>query len=110
MPPSSSARSRIDRATFLALLRQSGLLTAEELAKVVPALPRTDDARALALALIARGVLTRYQAARLLLPWPAVLAKTLPAPALTALTGSLVQVTCWHIATAASMPTLRFQR
>jgi eukaryotic-like serine/threonine-protein kinase len=56
----------IDRATFLANLRQSRLLSAEQWEKVLPRLPDSRRGRVLARALVERGLLTRFQAERLL--------------------------------------------
>jgi serine/threonine-protein kinase len=57
----------IDRAAFLANLRQSRLLTDEQWEEVVPRLPESPRGRVLARALVERGVLTRFQAERLLI-------------------------------------------
>jgi serine/threonine-protein kinase len=57
----------MDRETFLANLRQSRLLTDEQWEKVVPRLPDTYRGRVVARALVERGVLTRFQAERLLI-------------------------------------------
>jgi eukaryotic-like serine/threonine-protein kinase len=59
-PPSVSRRA------FLANLRRSGLLTADQLAAVEDRLPMTERGRVLARALVEMGVLTRFQAERLL--------------------------------------------
>jgi serine/threonine-protein kinase len=56
----------IDVQTFLANLLQSELVTAEELAQLVEWLPITTRSKVLARALVERGVLTRFQAERLL--------------------------------------------
>jgi serine/threonine protein kinase len=56
----------IDRTTFLGYLRQSGLVAEEDLARLLPELPDTNRGRLLARDLVARGVLTRFQAERLL--------------------------------------------
>src|SRR5262249_833102 len=56
----------IDRATFLAYLRQSGLLTEAQLADVLRNLPDTSRGRVVARTLVDLGVLTKFQAERLL--------------------------------------------
>jgi serine/threonine protein kinase len=56
----------MDRATFLNHLRQSALLSEWEFDEIVPRLPEGEQAGPLARALIAQGVLTRYQARQLL--------------------------------------------
>jgi serine/threonine protein kinase len=56
----------IDRATFLAYLRQSGLLTEGQLADVLRNLPDTGRGRVVARTLVDLGVLTKFQAERLL--------------------------------------------
>jgi serine/threonine-protein kinase len=61
-----AAQPRIDRHTFLAYLRQSGLVGDAQLEEVLPQLPDSNRGRALARALVERGVLTRFQAERLL--------------------------------------------
>lgn len=57
----------MDRQTFLAHLRQSGLVTGEQMAKVVGRLPDTNRAQVLARALVEQGLLTRFQAELLLI-------------------------------------------
>jgi serine/threonine-protein kinase len=57
----------MDRQTFLSCLRQSGLVTGEQMAKVVSRLPDTDKGAVLARALIEQGLLTRFQAELLLI-------------------------------------------
>src|SRR3954469_11149992 len=61
-----AAPQQIDRKTFLANLRQSGLVPEPDLARVLPQLPPTERGRALARALVQRGLLTRFQAERIL--------------------------------------------
>ena len=56
----------MDRSTFLTNLRQSGLVTAEQMAKVAGKLPDTRNAPPLAKTLIDAGLLTRFQAELLL--------------------------------------------
>ncbi len=56
----------IDRQTFLAYVRQSGLLTEAELTAALPQLPETDRGRVLARSMVDQGLLTRFQAERLL--------------------------------------------
>ena len=61
-----AAPQQIDRRTFLANVRQSGLLTDEELARVERELPPADRGRPVARALVEKGLLTKFQAERLL--------------------------------------------
>jgi serine/threonine-protein kinase len=56
----------IDRATFLAYLRQSGLLTEAQLADMLRNLPDTSRGRVVARTLVDLGALTKFQAERLL--------------------------------------------
>jgi serine/threonine protein kinase len=56
----------MNRHTFLQHLRRSRLLSEQELADAVARLPNGEQAKALARALIRQGVLTRFQARRLL--------------------------------------------
>ena len=56
----------MDRQTFLANLRQSGLLSAEQWKQTIPRLPETDRGLALAQLLVKKGLLTRFQAELLL--------------------------------------------
>lgn len=56
----------IDRKTFLAHVRRSGLLTDVQLAEVLPLLPYTNRGRLVAREMVERGLLTRFQAERLL--------------------------------------------
>jgi serine/threonine protein kinase len=60
------ATSSIDRRTFLANLRQSGLVSDELLTELTDRLPETNRGRVLARALVEQGVLTKFQAERLL--------------------------------------------
>jgi serine/threonine-protein kinase len=62
MPPQRS----VDRQAFLANLLESGLLSAEQLAALADQLPDTHRARLVARALVRRGILTKFQAERLL--------------------------------------------
>jgi serine/threonine-protein kinase len=57
----------VDRQTFLGNLRQSGLLTEEQLAAVEKQLPDSNRGRVAARALVELGLLTRFQAERLLI-------------------------------------------
>lgn len=57
---------RVDRPTFLGSLKASGLLTEQELALLLRGLPRTNRGRVVARHLVERGILTRFQAERLL--------------------------------------------
>jgi eukaryotic-like serine/threonine-protein kinase len=61
-----AAPQQIDRQTFLANVRQSGLVTDEELARVEKELPAVNRGRTVARALVEKGLLTRFQAERLL--------------------------------------------
>jgi len=56
----------IDRETFLANLRQSGLVEAAQLEEVVSQLSETKRGRVIARELVARGLLTKFQAEMLL--------------------------------------------
>src|SRR5262245_37107517 len=56
----------MNRQTFLEHLRRSRLLPAQELDEAAARLPESDRAAALARALVRQGVLTRFQARRLL--------------------------------------------
>jgi serine/threonine protein kinase len=58
--------ARIDRQTFLTYLHQSGLVTPEQLAPVLAALPDVNRGRVIARALVEQGLLTRFQAERVL--------------------------------------------
>jgi serine/threonine protein kinase len=62
MMPSPS----VDRETFLANLRQSGLISAADLTAVEDLLPETNRGRLIARTLVEQGLLTRFQAERLL--------------------------------------------
>jgi eukaryotic-like serine/threonine-protein kinase len=57
----------IDRTTFLTHLRQSGLLTDEQLAGVQNKLPDSNRGRVVARVLVELGLLTKFQAERLLI-------------------------------------------
>ena len=57
----------MDRHTFLENLRQSGLLTEQELRAAVKRLPQTDRGRVVARTLVAWGLLTKFQAELLLI-------------------------------------------
>jgi serine/threonine protein kinase len=61
-----TASRPIDRSTFLANVRQSGLLSAEQLAGAAHLLPESNRGTATARALVEHGLLTRFQAERLL--------------------------------------------
>jgi serine/threonine protein kinase len=56
----------IDRQTFLANVRQSGLLADSRMAPVLKALPANAPGQSVARALVEAGLLTRFQAERLL--------------------------------------------
>jgi serine/threonine protein kinase len=60
------AAQHVDRQTFLANLRQSGLLSPAQLDALAPRLPDTPRGRVIARALVEQGVLTRFQAEQLL--------------------------------------------
>src|SRR5262249_3671146 len=61
------APRHVTRETFLANLRQSGLLSAEQLSAVADRLPETYRGRVLARTLVRLGLLTRFQAERILI-------------------------------------------
>ncbi len=61
-----AASRPIDRRTFLANVRQSGLVSAEELTRFEQELPASNRGRTVARTFIERGLLTRFQAERLL--------------------------------------------
>ncbi|HVS39125.1 MAG TPA: serine/threonine-protein kinase [Gemmataceae bacterium] len=61
-----AAPQQIDRRAFLANVRQSGLLSEEELARAEQELPASPRGRTIARAFIEKGLLTRFQAERLL--------------------------------------------
>ncbi|MBM4072976.1 MAG: serine/threonine protein kinase [Planctomycetes bacterium] len=56
----------VDRETFLKNLHKSGLLGARELEEALPRLPSTQRGRSLARAMVRMGLLTKFQAERLL--------------------------------------------
>ena len=56
----------MDRQTFLSNLRQSGLVTGEQMAKLAGRLPDSNRGQVVARALIEQGLLTRFQAELLL--------------------------------------------
>lgn len=56
----------VDRETFLKNLHKSGLLSARELEDALPRLPSTQRGRSLARAMVRMGLLTKFQAERLL--------------------------------------------
>ncbi len=57
----------MDRQTFMSNLRQSGLVTAEQMAKIAGKLPESNKGLVVARALIEYGLLTRFQAELLLM-------------------------------------------
>lgn len=57
----------MDRQTFMSNLRQSGLVTAEQMAKVVGYLPNSNKGLVIARSMMERGLLTRFQAELLLM-------------------------------------------
>jgi serine/threonine protein kinase len=62
----TTPQSSMDRQTFLANLRQSGLVTGEQMAKVMGRLPDSPRAQAVAKSLVDFGFITRFQAELLL--------------------------------------------
>src|SRR5262245_20300963 len=56
----------MDRVTFFKQLRRSRLLSKRQIDEAAQRLPQSDQARVLARALVAQGVLTRFQARKLL--------------------------------------------
>src|SRR5436309_2577896 len=62
-----TAHRSIDRQTFLAYLRQSGLVGEDQLTQLARQYADRTSARALARALVEDGILTRFQAERLLM-------------------------------------------
>jgi eukaryotic-like serine/threonine-protein kinase len=60
------APSSVDQKTFLAYLLQSGLISAKDMEAVAKDLPDTHRGRVLARALVEKGILTKFQAERLL--------------------------------------------
>src|SRR6516165_5261685 len=56
----------IDRETFLANLRQSGLVEAAQLEEIISQLPETNRGRVIAREMVGRGLLTKFQAEMLL--------------------------------------------
>jgi serine/threonine protein kinase len=61
-----TAPSFVDRDTFLANLRASGLVNKAQLKTALAQIPATNRGRVIARALVEQGVLTRFQAERLL--------------------------------------------
>lgn len=62
-----AASPSIDRQTFLTYLGQSGLVNDEQLASIASYRPEVTRGRALARSLVEQGILTRFQAERLLM-------------------------------------------
>ncbi len=60
------AAPHVDRQTFLANLRQSGLLSPAQFAALGPRLPDSPRGRVVARALVEQGLITRFQAEQLL--------------------------------------------
>jgi len=56
----------VDRDSFLELVRSSGLVTAERLERALAQMPSTDRGRLVARSLVEQGLLTKFQAERLL--------------------------------------------
>src|SRR5579862_5518060 len=63
----SGQHARVDKATFLERVQASGLISAERLAKAVSQMPPTERAKPIARGLIEQGLLTKFQAQRLLM-------------------------------------------
>src|SRR6476620_4172509 len=61
-----AATPSVDRDTFLANVRRSGLLTEDQLTDPALRLPSTERARPIARALVEIGLLTRFQAMQLM--------------------------------------------
>ena len=61
-----ASSSRVDREGFLANVRRSGLISTEQLVESAARLPITNRGKPLARALVDLGLLTRFQAAQLL--------------------------------------------
>jgi serine/threonine-protein kinase len=61
-----STPPHVDRKTFLTRLRQSKLLPEAQIVRLLPELPATNRGRVVARALVEKGLLTRFQAERLL--------------------------------------------
>lgn len=59
--------TQVDRETFLYNLRQSGLVSSRECRDVLERVPDTDRGRAVARALVEKGLLTKFQAELLLI-------------------------------------------
>ncbi len=61
-----STRQQVSAEAFLANVRESGLLSDDQLAEVAPKLPSSDRGRVVARALVELGLLTKFQAERIL--------------------------------------------
>src|SRR5262245_40803879 len=59
--------TRVDRETFLFNLRQSGLVSGRNFSKIIDRLPDSHRGRAVARALVDKGLLTKFQAELLLI-------------------------------------------
>jgi serine/threonine-protein kinase len=66
MTESKPPQTRPEKETFLERVRSSGLISPEELQKALEGLPETDRGKVVARALVERGLLTKFQAERLL--------------------------------------------
>src|ERR1041385_9072824 len=64
--PAMPASKSTDRQSFLASLRESGLLTGEQLDEAARLVPDSNRGRLVARALVAKGLLTRFQAEQVL--------------------------------------------
>ncbi len=62
----TASASSLDRDQFLSAVRASGLLAPEQFERILPALPDTSRGRVIARKMVELGVLTRFQAERLL--------------------------------------------
>ncbi len=59
-------QTSVNRQTFLSRVRQSGLMSVQEIRDALPGLPNTDRGKAVARALVEQGRLTKFQAELLL--------------------------------------------
>ncbi len=66
MAESQTHQPRVDRGTFLERVKASGLISSERLQKALKQIPETDRGRVVARALVEMGLLTKFQAERLL--------------------------------------------
>jgi serine/threonine protein kinase len=66
MAPPQPQQSRVDKDEFLECVRKSGLVSAERLARALAQMAPTDRSRVVARGLVEQGLLTKFQAERLL--------------------------------------------